>query len=86
MYSISVKGHVERIFRRLEKRDKKQLKIIKKKLQQIVENPQHFKPLRVPMQNKRRAHIGSFILIYSIDEKNKTVIVEEYTHHDEVYV
>ena len=86
MYSISVKEHVEKIFRRLEKRDKKQLKILGKKLQQIAENPQHFKPLRAPMQNKRRAHIGSFILIYSINEKNTTIIVEDYTHHDEAYV
>ena len=58
---------------------------IKKKVSEILENPYHFKPLKAPMQNYRRVHIGSFVLVYSIDENKKAVILERYEHHDSVY-
>jgi YafQ family addiction module toxin component len=86
MYLISVREHVEKTFEQLAKKNPKQLEIIKNKLAEIVENPHRYKPLRKPMQNNRRVHIDkSFVLIYSIDERSKTVIVEEYDHHDSIY-
>ena len=86
MYSLITKEHVDKIFYKLSKRNPKQLEIIKNKVQQILENPFHFKPLRAPLQNKRRVHIDkSFILVYSVDENTKTVTLEEYDHHDNIY-
>lgn len=61
-------------------------KAIKRKLEQILENPSYFKPLRKPMQNLRRVHIlKSFVLVYSIQEKEKTVTIEMFKHHDDAY-
>lgn len=86
MYTLVVREHLDKVFNKLAKRNPNQLEIIKNKIQQILENPLHFKPLRVPMQNKRRVHIDkSFVLIYSVDENTKTVILEEYGHHDGIY-
>ena len=86
MYALAIRESVDRIFSKLSRKDPRQMKIIKKKIGQILENPYHFKPLRAPMQHLRRAHIGkSFVLIYSIDEKNKVVVLEDYAHHDKVY-
>ncbi len=86
MYSVRLKKHVDKIFSKLVKRNPKQLRIVQKKLEQIVKNPYHFKPLKRPLQNKRRVHINrSFVLIFSIDEKSKTVILEDYDHHDNIY-
>jgi YafQ family addiction module toxin component len=86
MYLISVREHVEKAFERLAKKNPKQLEIIKNKLAEIVENPHRYKPLRQPMQNKRRIHVDkSFVLIYSIDESSKTIVLEEYDHHDNIY-
>ncbi len=85
-YNLELRAHVEKIFEKIAKRDKVQEQAIKNKLKQILEDPYRFKPLRAPMQNKRRVHImGSFVLVYSIRESNKTVIVEDYDHHDNVY-
>ena len=58
---------------------------VSKLLKQIKENPYHFKPLRTPMQNFRRVHIGNFVLIYSINENKRIIIIEKYEHHDNVY-
>ena len=85
MYNLEVRGSVDRTFSKLAKKDKVSFEYINKKIKEILESPYHFKPLRTPMQNYRRVHIGSFVLIYSIDENRKTVIIEKYKHHDGVY-
>ena len=85
MYNLEVRESVDRIFRKLAKKDKISFEYINKKIKEIRENPYHFKPLRTPLQNFRRVHIGNFVLIYSIDENRKIVIIERYEHHDKVY-
>jgi mRNA-degrading endonuclease RelE of RelBE toxin-antitoxin system len=38
------------------------------------------------MNHLKRVHIDKqFILVFSIDEKSKTVILEDYNHHDNIY-
>jgi mRNA-degrading endonuclease RelE of RelBE toxin-antitoxin system len=61
------------------------MEIIRNKLMEICEDPHKFKPLETPMQGLRRVHIGSFVLVYSINETAHTVIVEDYDHHDNIY-
>ncbi len=85
MYGLNIREEVDRIFGKLFKKDKVSFEYISKKIKEIQENPYHFKSLRSPLQNYRRVHIGSFVLVYSIDEKNKKVIIERYKHHDVVY-
>ena len=62
-----------------------QFEAVSKKVSQILENPQQFKQLKIPMQHMRRVHVGSFVLIYDIDEKTKVVTIRRYEHHDNVY-
>jgi len=86
MYSIAAKPDVDRIFSKLSKRNPKQLKIILKKIDQILKNPFHFKPLRGDMHGARRVHIDkSFVLIYEIEEERKKVRILDYDHHDKIY-
>jgi len=86
MYSIKSRKHIDKIFSKLAKKNPKKLKIIQNKLEKIVKNPYTFKPLKKPLQGKRRVHIDkSFVLIYSIDEEDKEIILEDYDHHDNIY-
>lgn len=86
MYIISTRPKVDEIFKKLAKRNPKQLGIITKKLEDIIKDPHRFKPLHFPLTGMRRVHIDkSFVLVYSIDENAKTVIVEDYDHHDKIY-
>lgn len=86
MYTLGIRESVNRIFHQLARKDPKQMLAVEKKIKQTLANPHHFKPLRAPMQHLRRVHVGSFVLVYSIDEKNKIVTIEDYAHHDEVYL
>lgn len=85
-YNLEIREHLNKVFKKLRKRDKKKLEIIDKKVAEILENPYRYKTLRAPLQNKRRVHINkNFVLIHSIDEKKEAVVIEEYEHHDKVY-
>lgn len=85
MYALETREHVDKIFKKLTKRNPGQLEIIAKKIEEILEDPHRFKPMHFPLTGMRRAHIGSFVILFSIDEQRKTVIVEDYEHHDRVY-
>ncbi|MFH2220358.1 MAG: type II toxin-antitoxin system mRNA interferase toxin, RelE/StbE family [Pseudomonadota bacterium] len=86
MYRLAIKEGLDKKFKKLQKKNKEMLQIIDRKVKDILENPYRFKPLRKPFQNKRRVHIGgSFVLIYEINEKDMTITLLEFDHHDNVY-
>ena len=85
-YILDISEELDKKFRKLAKTDRKQLEIINKKVEQIQENPYHFKPLRGDMKGSRRVHIDkSFVLTYEVDEKKKVVRLLDYEHHDNIY-
>ena len=86
MYSYELRKSVEKIFFKLAKKSPKQLLIIEKKINEMIKNPQHYKNLRKPLQNLKRVHIDkSFVLVFSINETKKHIIIEDYDHHDNIY-
>jgi len=86
VYAYSEREHISKLFRKMAKKDQRQLLIIKKKLIQILDDPYRFKPLSAPLQGMWAVHIDkSFVLTYSIDESQKIVVIEDYDHHDNIY-
>ena len=86
MYKLFVRKSVETIFLKLAKKNPKQLEIIHKKINEICKNPQHYKNLKKPLQHLKRVHVDSnFVMLFSVDETSKTVIIEDYDHHDKIY-
>jgi mRNA interferase RelE/StbE/toxin YoeB len=85
-YGIVVSEIADRKFRKLAKKNPKQMGMVSKKVQQIAGNPYHYKPLRGDMHGARRVHIdSSFVMIYEIDEDNKVIRILDYDHHDVIY-
>ena len=80
-----MKEGVDRTFHRMAKKDRKRLEAVEKNVVEILEDPHRFKPLRAPMQDKRRVHVGPFVLVCEIDEKRKVAILLDFEHHDIVY-
>ena len=59
---------------------------LEKKMNEILENPHHYKPLRYDLAGERRVHIlKSFVLKFEINENIKTVCFIFFGHHDEAY-
>jgi YafQ family addiction module toxin component len=87
MYSLEFRESVEKTLQKLVKRNPKQLEIIHKKTQEILQNPLSYKNLRAPMQHLRRVHIDkSFVLVFSVNEEDRVVVIEDFDHHDKIYL
>ena len=87
MYSLIVKPYADKIFYKLSNKNRKQLIIINKKIEEILNNPNHeYKFLRSPLNGFNRVHIDvHFVLIFKINHEEKAVEIWTYEHHDEVY-
>ena len=86
MYRLAIKESLDKKFRKLQKKDTEMLRLIDRKVQDILVNPYRFKPLKKPLQNKRRVHVaGSFVLVYEINEKEKLITLLDFDHHDNIY-
>ena len=86
MYDYELRKSVEKSLFKLAKRNPKQMGIIESKINEIVVEPHHYKSLHSPMQHLYRVHIDkSFVIVFSIDEAKKIVIIEKYGHHDNIY-
>lgn len=85
MYELEVRQHVDRVFKKLSKKDHRQMEAISRKIEEILQDPHAFKPMHFPLVGMRRVHFGSYVLLFSIDEQRKTVVLEDYEHHGRVY-
>lgn len=55
-------------------------------MDEILQNPEHYKPLRHDLHGLRRVHImGPFVLLFKIEETTKIVKFIDFDHHDKIY-
>lgn len=86
MYSFEIRDHLDKILEKIGKKNKKQLEIIYNKIAEVIQNPQHYKNLRNPLQHLKSVHIDkSLVLLFSVDENDKKVTFEEFDHQDRIY-
>lgn len=86
MYGLKVREGLDNKFAKLAKKNPSKLEIINKKVLGILRDPHRYKNLQAPLSDWKRVHIDKhFVLTFSIDEKSKTVVLEDYEHHDRIY-
>ncbi len=87
MYNLEIKPTADNIFKKLEKKNPKQMKIIYKKIREIRQNPYYrYKFLRKPLQGFNRVHIDKhFVLVFKVWHNIQTIEIWYYGHHDQVY-
>ncbi len=86
MYTYEIIPSLQRTLNKLSKKDKKTYEAVMDKIEEILENPQHYKPLKYDLAGERRVHImKSFVLKFEVDEQRKTVIFISFSHHDDAY-
>ena len=84
-YSFEVKPELERILKKLKRKDRIMCHRILKKIPEILENPHHYKPLSNVLKGVRRVHFDPFVLTFSINEKEHKIILLDFDHHDKIY-
>jgi YafQ family addiction module toxin component len=86
LYKVEIKDELPIKLKKLQKKNIIQFNAIFKKAEEIQINPHRYKNLKAPMNHFRRVHIDKhFVLIFSVDEESKTVILQDYDHHDNIY-
>lgn len=65
------------------KKDKTLRERVEKKILEILQNPEHYKPLQNVLKGKRRVHVGPYVLVYEIE--TELVIFHRFLHHDQAY-
>lgn len=85
-WTIEVSPEFERDYRKLCGKNAGFRTAVDKKVDQILQDPLHYKPLRAPLQGVRRAHVaGSFVLLFEPIERSSIVRFMRLAHHDEAY-
>jgi YafQ family addiction module toxin component len=88
MYNFEISEKLEKILKKLFKKDKKTYEIIIKKIQEIIssEDPHHYKNLRYNLKEYKRVHIHShFVLAFKIEEDKKIIKFLDFDHHGKIY-
>lgn len=86
MYAFEIKPDLQRKLHKIQKKDPVFFKAVRNKIQEAVQNPQHYKNLKYDMSDFKEMHImKSFVLLFKVDEENKVVHVYELEHHDKVF-
>jgi len=71
----------------LKRKDKTMFQMVKKKIVQIASSDslsiQHFKNLRSPLNDFKRVHLGSYVLLFRVQADK--IIFETLVHYDYVY-
>lgn len=55
------------------------------KLNEIRQNPLHFRNCRAPYQEYRHCHTGNYVVLFSVDHQEHKISVEHFLHHDIVF-
>ncbi len=82
-YKIKFTPFFEKQLKKLKRKDKNLFNRLTKKLKEIRQNPEHYKPLRNVLKGNRRAHLDPFIIIF--DVKEDLITVHYVKHHDKSY-
>ena len=86
MYTLKIKPGLEKTLKKLAKKNKVQLEIVFKKVEEILADPHRYKNLRTPLNDWKRVHVDKhFVLLFSVNEESKSVTLEDYDHHDNIY-
>jgi len=74
---------VEDVLRKIKRRNKTLFEKIENQIIKILREPNVGKPLRYTLRNRRRVHIGSFVLVYEFHIGEIRFI--DFDHHDKIY-
>ncbi len=60
---------------------------VQSKIEEILnsESIEHYKNLRYDMKDRKRVHIGHFVLVFKLIETENKIIFVDFDHHDNIY-
>ncbi len=85
-YKIISTSSCKKAINKATKKNRVLRKAITNKIAELVANPHRQKNLRHELSGEKRVHIlSSFVLRFEVDEKNKSITLIDFSHHDDAY-
>jgi mRNA-degrading endonuclease RelE of RelBE toxin-antitoxin system len=87
MYTHEIKPFLQEILNKLFKKDKIMYERVLKKIEEVIncDDVEHYKNLRFDMKDKKRVHIGHFVLVFKFVKEENKIIFMDFDHHDKIY-
>ena len=87
MRRYEVTPSLQKTLNKLLKRDKLLYERLLKKIEDIIncENVEHYKNLSYDLKDKKRVHIGPFVLVFKLVKEENKIIFLDFGNHDEIY-
>ncbi len=87
MYTYEIVPSLQKKLSKISKKDKSLYEQIIKKIEEVITHSdvEHYKNLRYNMKDKKRVHIGSFVLVFRFLKEENKIIFDDFNHHDKIY-
>ena len=87
MYNYEIQPHLKKLLSRLFKKDKNLYKQIIKKIGGVLDScdVENYKNLRHDMKDRKRVHVGHFVLVFKFVKEENKIIFVDFDHHDKIY-
>ena len=87
MLSYEILPNLQKILNKLSKKDALVYRQVLKKIEEVINSPdvEYYKNLRYDMKDKKRVHVGHFVLVFRFIKEEKKVEFLDFDHHDNVY-
>lgn len=86
-FAIIISDELKKTLATMKRKDQRMFQMVRKKILQIATSDslaiQHYKNLRSPLNDYKRVHIGSYVLLFRVQAEH--IIFEALEHHDSVY-
>ena len=87
MLSHEILPSLQKILNKLSKKDKATYEQVLRKIEEVISSPDigHYKNLRYGLKDRKRAHIGNFVLVFSFVKEENKIKFLDFDHHDKIY-
>ncbi len=78
---------LQKILNKISKKDNATYEQILKKIEEIINSSdiEHYKNLRYSLKDRKRVHIGHFVLVFKFVKEEDKIIFLDFNHHDNIY-
>lgn len=87
MYPYGYSEKLQRILKKLSKKNKSIYKQILDKIKEIINSKdvEHYKNLKYDLKEFKGVHIGHFVLVFKYNKNQNSISFEDFDHHDNIY-
>jgi mRNA-degrading endonuclease RelE of RelBE toxin-antitoxin system len=88
MYSYEIIPSLQKKLNKLSKKDHSLYEQVLTKIEEVInsEDIEHYKNLSNVMKDKKRVHIGHFVLVFGFIKLEQKIIFYDFDHHDNIYL